>query len=92
MTATDTATRLFMKSRVRICAAAIVILLEAVVTTGQVRDFRPVTEASLLNPDPADWPSWRRTLDGWGYSPLKQIDTRNVREPFYAMCAPVVST
>jgi alcohol dehydrogenase (cytochrome c) len=64
----------------RICAAAIVILLEAFVTTGQVRDFKPVTEASLLNPDPADWPNWRRTLDGWGYSPLKQIDTRNVRQ------------
>ena len=34
----------------------------------------------LLNPDPADWPNWRRTLDGWGYSPLKQINTQNVHQ------------
>jgi alcohol dehydrogenase (cytochrome c) len=69
-----------MKSRVRIAAAAIVILLGGFVTTGQVKDFTPVTDAALLNPDPADWPNWRRTLDGWGYSPLKQIDTHNVQQ------------
>ena len=34
----------------------------------------------LLNPDPADWPNWRRTLDGWGYSPLKQINKQNVHQ------------
>ena len=26
----------------------------------------------LQNPDPADWLMWRRTLHGWGYSPLDQ--------------------
>jgi alcohol dehydrogenase (cytochrome c) len=64
----------------RIFAAAIVIVLGRFVITGQVKDFKPVTDAALLNPDPADWPNWRRTLDGWGYSPLKQIDTRNVKQ------------
>jgi alcohol dehydrogenase (cytochrome c) len=47
---------------------------------GQAKEFKPVTDAMLLNPDPADWPNWRRTLDGWGYSPLKQINTRNVHQ------------
>ncbi len=47
---------------------------------GQAKDFKPVTDAALLNPDPADWPNWRRTLDGWGYSPLKQINTQNVHQ------------
>ena len=42
------------------------------------RPFEPVTDAMLQNPDPADWLSWRRTLDGWGYSPLDQIDRENV--------------
>src|SRR5262249_20910332 len=28
---------------------------------------------------PADWPMWRRTLNGWGYSPLDQINRSNVR-------------
>jgi alcohol dehydrogenase (cytochrome c) len=41
-------------------------------------NFKPVTEAELDNPDPADWPAWRRSHLGLGYSPLKQIDTSNV--------------
>jgi len=73
-----------MKRRMRICSAAIVIVLARFVITGQVAGqitaFKPVTDAALLNPDPADWPNWRRTLDGWGYSPLTQIDTRNVKQ------------
>jgi alcohol dehydrogenase (cytochrome c) len=69
-----------MRGRVRILAAAILILLARFVTTGEVKDFKPVTEAMLANPDPADWPSWRRTLDGWGYSPLKQINAQNVHQ------------
>ncbi len=44
----------------------------------QVRDIDPVTDAELENPSPDDWLMWRRTLDGWGYSPLDQIDRDNV--------------
>ena len=40
--------------------------------------FVPVTDAMLQDPAPGDWPMWRRTLDGWGYSPLDQIDRDNV--------------
>jgi alcohol dehydrogenase (cytochrome c) len=32
----------------------------------------------LENPGSADWLNWRRTLDSWGYSPLKQINRDNV--------------
>jgi alcohol dehydrogenase (cytochrome c) len=42
--------------------------------------FTPVTDAMLANPDPADWLMWRRTLDNWGYSPLDEIDRRNVAQ------------
>ena len=42
------------------------------------REFVPVTDAMLQDPDPGDWLMWRRTLDGWGYSPLDQIDRDNV--------------
>ncbi len=38
----------------------------------------PVTDAELHDPSPDDWLMWRRTLDGWGYSPLEQIDRENV--------------
>ncbi len=42
------------------------------------RPYAPVTDEMLWKPDPANWLSWRRTLDGWGYSPLDQIDRSNV--------------
>ena len=41
-------------------------------------DFVPVTDEMLQDPAPDDWLMWRRTLDGWGYSPLDQIDRDNV--------------
>ena len=42
--------------------------------------FVPVTDEMLQDPAPGDWLMWRRTLDGWGYSPLDQIDRDNVGE------------
>jgi alcohol dehydrogenase (cytochrome c) len=56
------------------------MLLAGLVPTGQSKDFKPVTDAMLLNPEPGEWPNWRRTLDGWGYSPLNQINTQNVHQ------------
>ena len=41
-------------------------------------EFVSVTDAMLETPSPSDWLMWRRTLDGWGYSPLDQIDHENV--------------
>jgi len=40
--------------------------------------YVPVTDTMLQNPSPDDWLMWRRTLDGWGYSPLDQINRDNV--------------
>ena len=34
----------------------------------------------LENPAPGDWLSWRRTTNGWGYSPLDQVDRENVAD------------
>ena len=45
----------------------------------QMTDFRPVTDEVLRNPSDADWLQWRRTYDGWAYSPLEQINRENVR-------------
>ena len=42
--------------------------------------IRPVTDAELENPSPDEWLMWRRTLDGWGYSPLDQIHRDNVAD------------
>ena len=46
--------------------------------SAQEDGFVPITDAMLHEPDPDDWINWRRTLDGWGYSPLDQITTENV--------------
>ena len=46
----------------------------------QQLEITPVSDASLLNPPPEDWLMWRRTLDSWGYSPLRQIDGANVNQ------------
>ena len=43
-----------------------------------LRDSRLVTDDMLREPSPDDWLHWRRTYDGWGYSPLDQITSRNV--------------
>ena len=50
----------------------------AVLLATQIAGFVPVTDAMLEKPDPGDWLLWRRTLDGWGYSPLEQISRQNV--------------
>jgi len=38
----------------------------------------PVTDEMLDHPAPSEWVMWRRTYDGLGYSPLRQIDRSNV--------------
>ena len=40
----------------------------------------PVTDAMLANPPASDWLMWRRTYDGWGYSPLEQVNRANVKD------------
>ena len=42
------------------------------------KPFVPVSDEMLWKPNPADWLSWRRTLDSQAYSPLEQIDRNNV--------------
>jgi len=41
-------------------------------------DFNAVTDDSIANPPPGDWLGWRRSYDGQGFSPLAEIDARNV--------------
>ena len=43
-----------------------------------IETFVPVSDATLRDPDPGDWLMYRRTYDGWGYSPLNQISRENV--------------
>jgi alcohol dehydrogenase (cytochrome c) len=43
-----------------------------------LQSYKPVTADRLKQPEDSDWLMYRRTYDGWGYSPLAQITTENV--------------
>ena len=47
---------------------------------GSAQDYHPVSQQRLLNPEPENWLMFRRTYDGWGYSPLDQINADNVQQ------------
>ena len=73
------------RSRMPFAALVLAIALPAAAPAGAAAqeaasDFVPVTDEMLQNPAPEDWLMWRRTLDGWGYSPLDRIDRENVAD------------
>jgi alcohol dehydrogenase (cytochrome c) len=46
--------------------------------SGILQNYQAVTAERLKNPEPGNWLMIRRTYDGWGYSPLTQINAGNV--------------
>jgi len=71
-----------MKRLLTMLALAAVFLADgrSIRAQGRAGRFVPVTDAILQKPSPSDWLMWRRTLDGWGYSPLNQIKRNNVAQ------------
>ena len=70
-----------LQTRSLLCALVGMVLLAPTASTAQssaIEEFVPVTDEMLRNPDDGDWLMWRRTLDGWGYSPLDQVNRDNV--------------
>jgi len=49
-------------------------------TTTGATSYTPVTDQRLVSPEAENWLMYRRTYDGWGYSPLEQINTGNVKD------------
>ena len=68
------------RPRVVVLVCAVVMCAAPMTPAQTADDFVPVTDATLQNPEAADWLMWRRTLNGWGYSPLDQINRSNVRD------------
>jgi alcohol dehydrogenase (cytochrome c) len=58
-----------------------------------LQNYKPVTVERLKKPEDGEWLTVRRTYDGWGYSPLDQINTRNVDDlqPVWVLSTGVVS-
>src|SRR2546430_9340568 len=44
-----------------------------------VPNFVPVTDEMLRSPKPEDWLLYRGNYQGWGYSPLDQINKSNAK-------------
>ena len=61
-------------------AGALVQTLPRQDDPGTTSGYTPVTDARLRAPDAADWLMYRRTYDGWGYSPLDQVTAHNVAD------------
>ena len=68
----------YLKRRIVVLLTALLLVSLGQTPEGQFSDFIPVTDAMLQRPSPDDWLMWRRTLDGWGYSPLAHITRENV--------------
>ena len=59
------------------CTVGLILLAGVMYPQSAPPAPRAVTDRELLEPDPADWLMWRRTLNSWGYSPLNQINKSN---------------
>ena len=44
----------------------------------QIKECSPVTQQRLNNPEPGSWLLYRHSYNGQGFSPLKQINSKNV--------------
>ena len=69
-----------MSAIVRYTSVIAALLLPALALPPQKIDgYSSVTKARLQNPEPDNWLMYRGNYEGWGYSPLSQINTENVK-------------
>jgi alcohol dehydrogenase (cytochrome c) len=61
-------------------AAAATPAPKGLTVKGEVKNYVPVTDAMLRDPDPGDWLMIRRNYQAWSYSPLAEINTGNVKQ------------
>ena len=61
-------------------ATALATLALPAFAQSPIKSYTPVTQDRLSNPEPQNWLMYRRTYDGQGYSPLKQITAANVKD------------
>jgi alcohol dehydrogenase (cytochrome c) len=75
-----------------VAVACIIGWLPGMVTAQGIANYSPVTDTRLLKPEPQNWLMYRGTYDGWGYSPLDQISTKNVKKlvPVWSLSTGVV--
>ena len=68
------------KVRSRMRAGLLAALSMGVCGMSAAADYSAVSDERLKNPEPENWLSWRGNYQGWGYSPLDQINDKNVKD------------
>lgn len=61
-------------------AALLGLALVPLALAAQAIDYKPVTHERLVNPEPHNWLHAKGNYWGWNYTPLEQINTRNVKK------------
>lgn len=64
----------------RLAVISVVGLIPWTVAAQEGGTYSMVTEERLIDPEPRNWLMYRRSYDGWGYSPLEQINVENVAD------------
>ena len=56
-------------------------------SAAELKVYNNVTQQRLDNPEPSNWLMYRGNYQGWGYSPLEQINAGNVKqlEPVWSL-------
>ena len=67
-------------SNVVITTMLAAMLAASVAAAQPERSYSPVTDARLESPEPGNWLMYLREYNSWGYSPLDQITTKNVKK------------
>ena len=71
---------MFFRAAAAVAALVCLALAAPHLRAQQDTEYRPVTDAELRDPPPGDWLMYRRTYNGWGFSPLDQITIANVAD------------
>lgn len=66
-----------MKRILRPLVAALAIT--PLIASAAMPPYKTVTDNRLATPEPQNWLSYRGNYAGWGYSALKQVNTKNVK-------------
>ncbi len=60
--------------------AVVAFAVGALSANAFAQNYNPVTDVRLANPEPHNWLTWRGNYEGWGHSPLSQINADNVKD------------
>ncbi len=66
------------RSRRSTTGLLVTVIASCWAASAMAQNYNPVTDERLKNPEPENWLTWRGNYEGWGYSPLDQINADNI--------------